>query len=334
MAARRAPLLAIVFGTLACTSSPPDGLQMQLIRSVPAAALGADGRFTLIQASPTGDLIVLGAERPLWLAETVEEPDVLVEFEREYGDGGGIVRLEPANGDTLLVTDASGNRLSLWVPRTGLAGHLEMPPATSLEDARVLRWPDRVIVLAFRDGAREILLLRSSGTHMVIDASVPLDTRHDLSDPNRVTLGNVHGDGLWIAESRSGALSHVSQDGSVVSSIDRTPAWKRDYEFPATPDPYIAELHQDSEGRLWLYWRVAHAGTGPALIQASRADRLHDHRRLYDTVVEVLDPATGKIRARGYVDAYVVTVLPDGRAVFYRRDANDGAAVGIYRLAM
>ncbi|HSL72047.1 MAG TPA: hypothetical protein VK864_17495, partial [Longimicrobiales bacterium] len=45
-----------------------------------------------------------------------------------------------------------------------------------------------------------------------------------------------------------------------------------------------------------------------------------DHEKLYHTIVEVIDPKTQRLVTRTRINQYVVTALPNRRAVIYAPD--------------
>lgn len=279
-------------GTAGCTAVPDEPLSLSMVRHSHAAAPGGGAAYA-------------------------------------YVAGADVARLEPIGGDTLLIIDRGVDRLPLWHDDRVIR-HIALPPAVTIHDAIVLDWPTRIFAVAFRGAERELLLLRSTDDRMVIDGTVALHGRSSLKNPNIVTLGNAVRGGVWLAQSRPGDLSRIAADGTVTSRIGWRPDWIERFGFPASPRPYIAALREDDERRLWLFWRVAHAATGPALIDASRGAGPNQRRDLFDTVVEVLDARAGRVLARGHVAGDLIDLLPDGRAWMYRRSAEDGDSVAIH----
>ncbi|HEX6308302.1 MAG TPA: hypothetical protein VFZ69_08960 [Longimicrobiales bacterium] len=331
---KRARGLALAVAAAACAPTRDVPGPLTVIRDTDVSALIGTDALTSLQYDASGDILVLGGTRPLRLPRTGgRSPEVLEALERELGSGADVVRLERIGEDTLLMVARGAERLTLWHADRP-AGDAALPPAVSVLDATVADWPARVFALALRRSDRELLLLRATGDRMVIDTSVALHGRSSLKHPNLVTLGNAVQGGVWLAQSRPDELSRIAVDGTITARWVWRPEWTAHFTFPASPDPFIAALHEDAERRLWLFWRVARRGTGPALIDASRGVQIEDRRRLFDTVVEVLDPDEGRVLARGRVAAHVLNLLPDGRVVLYRRGGAADGTVGVYRFSV
>lgn len=74
------------------------------------------------------------------------------------------------------------------------------------------------------------------------------------------------------------------------------------------PPGQIGGLEVDEQGRIWVFAIVADANWRPVEPGAQP-----DMTRLYDTLIEVIDPATGTLLVRGRHDTVVLPIMP-GRA--------------------
>lgn len=113
--------------------------------------------------------------------------------------------------------------------------------------------------------------------------------------------------GVWVAYPNRYEIELWSADGRLRRTLVRDASWFRPWSAESNrdprrqrPRPAIVGIRQDAAGRLWVSMRIADPRWTPAprvvgeegTIQPPEADRL------FDTLVEVIDPASGRLIAR------------------------------------
>jgi hypothetical protein len=157
--------------------------------------------------------------------------------------------------------------------------------------------------------------------------------------------------------SRSGeiAVAHFNDyrievwdlSGTHLRTLEREAAWfppggeagSPSADRQARPNAGLWTPRFDEHGRLWTFARVADGDwadaleTGPdpygrprmGVPQGSQSD-------LYDSMIEVLDPATGRLLASTRIDAALGFLLPGGYAASYREDDGGNPFIDIWRM--
>ena len=247
-------------------------------------------------------------------------------------------------GDSVLLID-SNTRGTLLGPDLTPKRYLRMP--SSLSRAQLIRWPDSIFAFSHYAGGG-----RGGPTLHIVTAD---------SDPARVTgsfgsewsmrdintmqhtmqTTSVGRSGVWSGLSTRYHIELWNPRGQLLRSLDRKPEWfagvsrglgSRD----APPGPTFTALHEDNAGRLWTFIAVAAPtwregwprGEGELRIAAFNLDKM------YRTIIEVIDPAAGRVIARQQLDEWIVGVLPDGRAIVNFVDQNDVNRVRIVKLTL
>jgi hypothetical protein len=164
--------------------------------------------------------------------------------------------------------------------------------------------------------------IRSFGAEdpQVNSAAPDLQTRHITSCARGV---------VWTVGPAAYVLEQWSIDGSLITRIDRRGAPfppARDTAFtPAAPHPrteaavsHIRGLSCDAAGNLWVArvvpdpgWRSQNLSIGEGVTVSSE-----DFDKLYDTIVDVVDPRTKRLIASARFPFYVVTTF--GRSSIVR----------------
>ncbi|HEX6068991.1 MAG TPA: 6-bladed beta-propeller [Longimicrobiaceae bacterium] len=135
--------------------------------------------------------------------------------------------------------------------------------------------------------------------------------------------------------------------GTHLRTLSRDPDWfappspGRPGGGAAEPAPRLETPRFDGRGRLWTLSHVADANWRDALaptkdvygreVVTVRTGRQSDH---LDTIVEVLDPKTGRLLAGLRIDAAVDLISDDGFAASYREDEVGQPSIDIWRFTL
>ncbi len=257
----------------------------------------------------------------------------------EYSDIGGL--LTDAH-DTLTVVDIGARRVTVVSPALRFVRSYALPgtyafSGLSLDSGRV------VLNLSVRGeaGMQHPLHVMNSDGSIVRSLgadSVIVNSRNEPSVTFRkITLAQ---DGtLWSARINEFRLAEWTLSGTKVRELVREPApfaaWA---SYPAVgptqpPLPEVRGVHRDSLGMLWIIYAVADGdwqtaiekaeGAHGALYRAPADD-------LYDTIIEVIDPAERTVVASLRVDQRLAGFLSDGSV--YSDSEMPGPRVHIWRL--
>ncbi|MES2125441.1 MAG: hypothetical protein V4503_12215 [Gemmatimonadota bacterium] len=114
-------------------------------------------------------------------------------------------------------------------------------------------------------------------------------------------------------------LEHWDSTGAALGVIERQPDWYPPYLESLSPtrehapSPMLMDAWFDANGRLWVLGKAADANwaAGLSTDDSSSAPSISDADKVYDTVVEVLDPVTGALLAQTRFDvSYPFAVEP------------------------
>lgn len=190
-----------------------------------------------------------------------------------------------------------------------------IPLGMSPWDAQVL--PDGRILLASTSTARPFPLQLITRTGAV-DRELPGDSiAQSIHSPRRILLAP---DGtVWTLPMQfRWRLEHWDTLGNSLGAIERRPAWFPPYtrstevSRDVAPQPTLQDAWFDADGRLWILGKVAdpkwYDGLGTA---DGGAVAITDPDRVADTILEVIDPATGRVLAEARFDvSYPFAVEP------------------------
>jgi len=216
-----------------------------------------------------------------------------------------------APGDTILVFDEALGRETVFSPSHQVIRTAPVPQAlwsgVVLQDGTIALNADvrdrERIGLPIHAFDRVGNYLRSFGSDkpLVVPSQLSLNLRW-LAPANLPDM-------LWVApEAHRYVIELWGIDGRKRKALERKPPWFRPYEafWSVTPDaapaPLISGLWQDRRGYVWVVLRVPDVnwkrGLGrPVRIEGQRVFPVDDPDAVYDTVIEVIDPARGRVVA-------------------------------------
>ena len=252
-------------------------------------------------------------------------------------------------GDSVLVIDGANRRGAV------LSSNFELGRTIALSypfaPLVILKWPDAVVANGM------IATAASSGW--------PLH-RLSFADRTATVLGSFGPDGgavkpgafariaqvltpsasggYWAADYLRYRLTHWTPTGTTTSALERRPDWfARPSELEIgrpdrAPDPAISSIAEDSDGLLWVFvrtparsWREAWPKTGP---KGEVDYRSLANEKLFQTMVEVIDPRANRVVGRQQFDAWLVSALPNRRAAVYTTDSDGVPHVTILQLRL
>jgi hypothetical protein len=257
-----------------------------------------------------------------------------------------ILDLEPGPSDSVFVLDTNNARLAVLAPN-------------SLVEARTVQLRGLHFQIGVAD-SRQIITHGPDRAELVHVFTPDMEPVRDLV-PVPVTGDDARRseDRRRIAVSRSGeiAVAHFNDyrievwdlSGNHLRTLERQTEW-----FPAgrqggsnssdrqtPPNPGLWTPRFDEDGMLWTFARVADSNWADALEtvkdpygrprvgvpQGSQSD-------FYDSIIEVIDPATGRLLASTRIGAALYALLPGNYAASYREDEGGNPFIDIWRFEM
>lgn len=248
------------------------------------------------------------------------------------GDGPGEARMPlvfHASGDSVWVADPANARLSLFrldLPKARFLGSwrqsgLVPPPFSAVPMAGEAVLVNSTIAAQDRIGY-PLHLLRTDGSIHSFGSSAP-EYRPGLPRLNMRLLAPARNGGAWVAHSTRYQVERYDAQGHLLARWTRAVPWfpanrgevPADVELP--PEPRVIAVAEDERGLVWILLLVPDPrhreafGPDPHPSPPGRPQILvmEDENLYFDTVVEVFDPAAGRILASTRVDPSMVTLL-------------------------
>jgi hypothetical protein len=140
---------------------------------------------------------------------------------------------------------------------------------------------------------------------------------------------------VWSASRTQYVIEEWCQDGTLRRKLVRKAAWFRPYlergpigrESP--PPPWIMDIHQDREGRLWVLISVPSDDWG---IQWK--DGVKPGPECFDTIVEVIDPVDGKLIRSQRIPQPTLGFYQDGRVFAYEEDVGGQPSISVFAITL
>lgn len=259
-----------------------------------------------------------------------------------------VLAIERGPADTLMVLDAGNNRIAA------------LPPGIHpTRVARTTRIPVLGGQLGVLDDGGFVFL---DGIHYgggdrlhVVDAEARLvrsfmpNPAVDPSDGEQIRRMrrrmSASADGLIaVSHNTEYAVEIWNASGEHLRTLTRAVDWFPPYESGSGGEPRatLYAVRVDSEGRVWTLVQVPDANwrDAPELPSSARALATGEPPpppppsaldRRYDSIVEVIDPETGRLLASSRVDPMLTQLLPDGYAASYRQDEIGNPFVDIWQ---
>jgi hypothetical protein len=329
-------IVAVVALAVVGCGAASDACESCGITRATVASFG-DGAITRAPAAATvtgaGNYIVLDDHG---LAEFSPAGDFLGRIPRTTARGEGTPAFNAvvALGDSLVVADNRAGLLRVFGTHRAQVDSVQLPRNVRVEALSVGRWPDTIVFAGHALGRGDLFRAAVSDGFLVIDREfrspgVPSGVRTPA-----YRLFHDRDGGLWAVEGQSYALLQFDTLGALVGRTVRSPAW---FAKPARRPrgrlrSSVRAVAVDDQRRLWVYSAIA-TDTAALAWRSPEARRAGGTmalgmEELYDTVIEVLEPRTERLLARGRMPGWFVDVIPGGRAVVYAR--RDGRPPRLY----
>ena len=219
------------------------------------------------------------------------------------GGDGSVVRAFPLRGEVAAIMAAG--------PGTVLVAGTMLPEGTTKEDVEDGSWPYLHVI--DRHGA-------------VLRSFLPRDAALGGLGHRIVAAA---GDRVWVATMHRPTLEEWSLEGERLRTIDRDVDWFPPWDSTDVQQlrfrPRVADLGIDAEGRLWVKTYVP-------LADRQTARSAADYDRVLDTILEVVDPATGALLAqRRFDEAHLKRVAGRDLWATARQDSSGYVMVDVWR---
>lgn len=298
-----------------------------------------------------------------YIVPVVGEPPFVYDSTGKYtgrlgslGDGPGEFRtprfVATGPGDTVFVYEAPSGRISVFapdlrfvrtIPGVRSAQHFSVLQSGTLMVTGSLNSPDRIGLLYHLFDSRD------ERPRSIGEPAVQVVLRQPF-DVFRKTAP-ARGDRFWAAhEFYNYRLEEWSADGRLHRILLPRSPWFPSYQLaigeapgratptkPALPD--IWAIWTDSAGRIWVAARVADtASTGgfgpPVAVEGGQQYPIVAPERVWNTVIEVIDPDRARVVARATF-SWAVLGWVDGNRVFSIRLTEDGGpVVDVWQLSL
>jgi len=248
-------------------------------------------------------------------------------------------------GDSILVIDGGLFRATVIDPKLKAGRSIRM--REPLYPGVLLQWPTSVILR----GTPALEPPSHRSLHDVSFQQNEAQTRRSFgrggtmmrmggSTARFQTLAAARDGGLWSANSYRYELHKWTDQGEHVESFHRQPGWfAKDSPVwlgnPGTPPPpVVAAIQEDQEGLLWVFlripaetWRIGwtRAPVGAREVPAS----LIDIEKLFDTMIEVIDPRVGAVLARERLKGYLIRVTDHHQVSIYAEDQDGNPIIRV-----
>lgn len=177
---------------------------------------------------------------------------------------------------------------------------------------------DGRLLVATSSSERPFPLLMLSPTGKLLREFAGDSASQSIHSPRRIIEAP---DGSWwtMPMQFRYRLEHWDSTGALLGVIERTPDWYPPYlqslspSVEHAPSPMLMDAWFDAEGRLWVLGKAAdaHWATGLSNSDSGATSSIGDADKVYDTVVEVLDPVSGALLAETRFDvSYPFAVEP------------------------
>lgn len=167
--------------------------------------------------------------------------------------------------------------------------------------------------------------------------------RRDLPSTTRRKLARGPNNGVWSARISEYSVSLWDTRGRQVKELRRGVPWFRPWVQVTTPSPEqppsteIVAIHGDKAGLLWVLIQVPDPRWRDHLEEfrtpEGKVYRPTDRDAVYDTYVEVINPATGEVLASQRLPMNLTEFVEDG-LVFSSRHSNRDDVIQVWQLRL
>lgn len=286
-----------------------------------------------------GDYWVLGQGSPLVFDSTGG-------FRLRVSDPGsgrilGVFGVVRVGDDSVAILDPPSRRVLIAGPDHRISREISTPEFR-VDAAAVLSWPTSVVISADIKSSEAIGLplhqASFAGASAVVSSSFsPGDGSALLGEDLRQRLFATSPQVFWSLDREQYRLVEWRLGAGAQHVLERSPSWfsKRSGSSlggPArAPDSQTTAFYADDLGLIWVFSRVAadswrsawpadipQTGVAEIPIRSIRVDRL------FNTMVEVIDPRTSRVVTRSLIEGWVVGASPGRVAVWSMSNSGSG----------
>ncbi|TVP43049.1 MAG: 6-bladed beta-propeller [Gemmatimonadales bacterium] len=259
------------------------------------------------------------------------------------GDGPGEFRtinhLGLLDGDTIEVYDLGGLRIQRFGPRFEPGSITRVPEFHAASMARTTdgrRVVNAVVALPSGIGLPLHLLSEDGQILASFGSEPPIE---DLRASHRRHFSLTPRETAWATPHTEYRLEEWSWEGRRLRTLVRNAPWlTRDGDLLLSPDgvpnPWVRAIREDREGRLWVVALVPgtdwESGVGPQeQFTGEVLTGINNMERAFDTIIEVIDPDSGRILGSQRLSMPVQGFVDDGRVY-----AVEITPIGDYRISV
>lgn len=257
----------------------------------------------------------------------------------------------PVAGDSVAVFDQNNLRITvigrdLKVGRTASVG-------VAVTDMRIVRWPDQILINGLVDQTDRFGWSLHWASLSTSQLAYHRSFGHGGGEirPNewgRTLQVISRGSETWVADRLRYRLTLWTDSGIARRVLERDAPWFPQASFPGRggpnhpPTTMVAAVAQDERTLLWVYlltpadnWRDAWRGVPRGMGAGERsARRGPEGTELYQTVVEVIDPASARVVTRGTVPGVILGVTGPNTIATVSTDAAGEQRITIYSVLL
>ena len=239
-------------------------------------------------------------------------------------------------GDSIEVYDLKQNRVTILSDQYKVA-RVQAQPSPAWE---MVRFDDggRIVVAGLYQPERVGLPLhfidRTGEIKKSFGANPPLADLRNI-DLNYRQLARASDSSVWSANVTDYRIEEWTKQGARLRVLKRNAQWfpaHKQYGFVDTktpPGPGIMALYVDSSGLVWTLIQVPDSrwkeGIGPVKDPYGRVvQRVANSTAYFDTMVEVIDPKSGRVVGSARMDKAAIRFSSDGKIITYDDSSPSG----------
>ena len=298
----------------------------------------------------------VSARHPGGFRVLVPQPSGVASLPLAYADDGRFLGTLDASGDSaggfrepLFARVGPGD--SLWLFDNAQRALVFGPDRAWVRTVQMSVGPwdavlavDGRILIASSSSERPFPLQLLSATGVIEREFAGDSVSQSIHSPRRVIRAP---DGSWwtMPMQFRYRLEHWDTTGVLVGVIERAPEWYPPYaqsQGPSreqAPSPMLMDAWFDSAGRLWLLGKTADPHWASGLLPRTVSDgaggpAIGDADKVYDTVIDVLNPATGALLASTRFDVSYPFAVEPGVVMRVRTTANGWNRAELMRVVL